>query len=150
MARSAASFTAPGTVRVWINRVEEKKAAKDGESRPGESEIRIELDRFSVIARGLLIGFVTILLVLDRQSAQVSVVSRGVLRRLIGHSLLLGAGELGVELVGDGTGDFAFHTEDVIEFTIVAFGPEMFVGGSTNELHVDVHRIGNFLHTALE
>src|SRR6202035_2145009 len=88
----------PGRVRVWINRVEVKKAAKDGESRPGESEVWIKLDRFSVVARGLL----------------------------------LGPRELGVELLRDRAGDFAFHAEDVIEFTIVAFGPEMFVGRDTN------------------
>src|SRR6202035_5938318 len=80
----------PGRVRVWINRVEVKKAAKDGESRPGESEFWIKLDRFNVIARSLLIGVVTVLAVLDRQPAQVSVISRSVLRRLNGHGLLLG------------------------------------------------------------
>src|SRR5438105_15922419 len=101
MARSAASFTAPGTVRVWINRVEVKKAAKDGESRPGESEFWITLDRFNIVARRLLIGFVTVLGVLDRQPAQVSVASRGILRRLVGPGLLLGPRKFAVETVGE-------------------------------------------------
>src|SRR4029077_5498485 len=81
----------PGSVRVRINRVKEKKTAKDSESRPGDCEIWIKLDRFNISARGPLIEFVTVLSVLDRQTAKVSVVCRSVLRWPIGHGLLFGA-----------------------------------------------------------
>src|SRR5436190_14019627 len=133
-----------------MNRVEVKKAAKERESRPGEREIWIKLDSFNVFARGLLIGFVTVLCVFDRQTAQVSFVSRSILRRLVRDSLLFGASERRLELIRDRTRHFSLNSKKIVELAIVAFRPNVFVCSRADQLHVDVHSICDFLNAAFE
>ena len=60
------------------------------------------------------------------------------------------ARELGLELVSNGAGNFSFHSEDVVEFPIITFRPEMFVVRSANQLHIHVHGVGDFLYAALQ
>ena len=64
--------------------------------------------------------------------------------------ILFRAGKFGVQLIGDRAGDFSFDPEDVVELTIIAFGPEMLICRSANQLHIDVHRVSDFLHAAYE
>src|SRR5207247_11409395 len=45
---------------------------------------------------------------------------------------------------------FAFNTENVLQFAVVALSPKMFIRCRANKLHVDVHLVGCFLHTAFE
>ena len=73
-----------------------------------------------------------------------------VLSWFVGNSFFFRAGEFGVELFRDRAGYFAFDAEDIVQLAIVTFGPNVFVGGGANELYVDVHGIGNFLHASLE
>ena len=40
--------------------------------------------------------------------------------------------------------------KDVVELAIVTLGPDMLVGGGTDQLHIDVHGVGDFLHAAFE
>ena len=69
---------------------------------------------------------------------------------LLRDGFLLSAGELGVELVGNGVGYLAFHSKDIVEFAVVAFRPKMLGRCSANQLDVHVHSVSDFLHTAFE
>src|SRR5207302_9039356 len=125
---------------------EVKKAADDTKPSPGQREFWIEPNSFSVFARGLSICLVTVLIVLDRETAQISVVRSSILRWPIGDGLLLAARELSVELLGDCARDFAFDSKNIIQFAIVTLGPKMFVGRGANQLDVDVNSVGDFLN----
>ncbi len=63
---------------------------------------------------------------------------------------MLSAGELGVELLGNGAGHLTFNSKDIVEFAIVAFRPKMLGRCGANQLDVHVHSISDFLHTAFE
>ena len=81
---------------------------------------------------------------------QVNVICCRILGGLLRNGFLLGAGELGVELVGNGVGYLAFHSKDIVECAVVAFRPKMLGRCSANQLDVHVHSVSDFLHTALE
>ena len=95
---------------------------------------------------GLHISVVVVIVMLNVQATKISVVGRGVLCRLFGNSFLLRSGKLRIQLIGDGVCHFTFHSKDIVELAIVAFRPEMFVRRGANQLHIDVHGIGDFLH----
>src|SRR5262249_41420822 len=63
---------------------------------------------------------------------------------------LLSARQLAIELVGDGSSNFAFHSNDIIECAIIAFRPKMLVRYSTDQLDIHVNRVRDSLHTALK
>ena len=111
--------------------------------------MRIKPHRLGIKRSGLF-GDVEGNSVVDRDRVQVDVIRCCILGGFLRHGFLLGAGELGLELVGNGAGHFAFHSEDVVEFPIVTFRPEMFVVRSANQLHIHVHGISDFLHAALQ
>src|SRR5207237_3604268 len=75
-------------IHVGIDPVEIQPAPSDTESGPGNREFWIELDGFSIITRRLSNGVVTVLAVLERLSAQISIVGRGVLSRFGGYGSL--------------------------------------------------------------
>ena len=86
----------------------------------------------------------------DRQTAQVSFVSRSILRRLVRDSLLFGASERRLELIRDRTRHFSLNSKNIVELAIVAFRANVFVCSRADQLHVDVHCIRDFLNAALE
>ena len=136
-------------VRLQINAIEIELASRDGEAGPCQRELRIKPNRLGIKVSDLFCrveggG------VVDCDRAQVSVIRCRILGRLLRDGFLLGAGELGVELVGNGVGHLAFHSKDIVEFAIVAFRPKMFVRCGADQLDVHVHSISDFLHTALE
>ena len=47
-------------------------------------------------------------------------------------------------------GDFAFHPEDVSQLPIIGLGPEVGIGLRINQLNIDPHLIGHFLHATLK
>ena len=74
----------------------------------------------------------------------------GNLCRLISKSSFFGAGNFGVELVRDRARYLAFDAKDVVQLAIIAFGPNMFVVRSANQLNVDVNGVSDFLNAAFK
>ena len=111
--------------------------------------MRIKPHRLRIKRSGLCRDFESSSVV-DRDRVQVNVICCRILGGFLRHRFLLGTGELGLELLGNGAGHFPFHSEDVVEFAIITFRPEMFVVRSANQLHIHVHGIGDFLHAALQ
>src|SRR5207248_4488336 len=60
----------------------------------------------------------------DLQTAQICVVSFGIVRRFCGDDLLFPAGEMDAQLIGDCFGYFALGCKNVSQFAIKAIGPE--------------------------
>ena len=60
---------------------------------------------------------------LNGEATEISVIGGCVLCWLLGHGFLFRSGKLGIELVGDGAGHFAFHSKDIVEGAIVALRP---------------------------
>src|SRR5256885_1027100 len=142
-------FYRSGAVRFQINAVEIELASRDGEAAPCQGELWIQPHRLS-IELGDVFCYVEGLGVIDCDRAQVGVVRCRILRGPLCDGSLFGAGEFGVELVGNGAGDLTFHSEDIVECTIVAFRPKMLVRCGANQLDVHMHSVSDFLHTALE
>src|SRR5581483_9556748 len=130
--------------------VKEKKATEHREPRPGESKLRIELHCLSVRGCCMSIALITIFILFDRQSPEIGVISSGIVSRLVSNLFLLRAGQPGVELFGDCGGHLTFDAEDVVEFAIVTFGPNVFVRGRANKLNVNVNCVSDLLHATLE
>ena len=68
-----------------------------------------------------------------------------IVRRLRRHHLLLWAGQLRLQCIGNRLRDLAFDREDVDQFPIISLRPEMGVGQGINELHIYAHLIVGFL-----
>ena len=62
--------------------------------------------------------------------------------------VLLGRRKLGLQLVGDGFGDFALNGEDIRKIAIVSLRPEMRIVARVDQLCVHPHAIGYALHAA--
>ena len=118
---------------------------------PGRCKSRVEPDRFlECLNRVSRVGLQGIDPALKGESAQIGVVGGGIVGWPLRQRLLLCAGKLGVQLLGDGARHFTFDPEDVIQRAVVTFGPDMVVGGGADELHIDVHRVRHFLHASFE
>src|ERR1700757_408945 len=99
-------FHRGAAVLVQIDAIEIELAARDSEASPCQRELRIKSNRLGIKVRDLF-RYVEGLGVVDRDRTQVNVVCCRVLRRLLRNGFLLSAGELGVELVGNGVGHLA-------------------------------------------
>src|SRR4029077_17140909 len=75
-----------GCVRAQVDGIEVEKAAQDGQSSPGQGEIWIQFNGTPVIMFGLHVRLVVVIVMLNVQATEISVVRRGVLCRLLGNS----------------------------------------------------------------
>ncbi len=123
--------------------------SRNGQAGPCQGELRIKPDRLGIKVSDPLCR-IEVARVIDRDRAQVNVIRFRIFSGLLRNCLLLGAGELGVELVGNGAGHLAFHSKDIVEFAIIAFRPEMLVRGSANQLNIYFYGVGDLLHAAFE
>lgn len=71
-------------------------------------------------------------------------------RRLRRHHLFLRAGELRLQLIGNRFRDVAFDSEDISQFAIVDFCPEMRIRERIDQLHIHAHLIVCFLNAAFQ
>src|ERR1700722_2752548 len=109
--------------------------------RPSHPETRIQSNGFGEgFGRSKGVPLQTVDPPLESEATEKSVVSRGIVSRPNGNLLFFSAGESGFKLIGDRSGDLRFDTEDIVQFAVVSLGPEMFVGGRADQLHIDMHR----------
>ena len=80
----------------------------------------------------------------------VKLVCRRIARRLCCDHLLLRAGQLGPQRVGNRFRNVALNFENVGQLAIVNLGPEMRAGECVDQLHIDPHLIVCSLHAAFE
>src|SRR5438874_10209289 len=59
-------------------------------------------------------------------------------------------GKFRLERIGDLLRDLALHGKDIFHLAVVRFGPEMRIGASVDQLHVNAHFVGGLLHTAFQ
>ncbi len=85
-----------------------------------------------------------------RQSAQISIVGLWTARWFLLESLLFRTGQSRLQGFRYRSRYFAFNTENVLQFAVVALSPKMLIRCRANKLHVDVHLVGCFLHAAFE
>src|SRR4029077_13948272 len=109
------------------NAIEIELAARDGEAGPRQRELRIKAKRLGIKASDPFYC-VEGSGVVDCNRAQINVIRCRIFSGLLRDGLLLSAGKLRVELVGNGVGHLAFHSKDIVKFAVVAFRPEMLVG----------------------
>ena len=64
--------------------------------------------------------------------------------------MLLATGELCLQRLGDSFGDLALNAKDVSQLPIVGVCPEVGIGLRVNQLHIDPHLVGRFLHATLK
>ena len=62
----------------------------------------------------------------------------------------LSGGDLSVERVRQAGDDFVLHIENIGEWLIEPFGPEMAADFGVDELHIHAHAVAGALHAALE
>ena len=98
----------------------------------------------------MLVALVTIFILLDRQPPQVGVVGNGIVSRLVCNLFLLRPGQSGIELFSDCGGDLAFHAKDIVQFAVVALGPDVFIRRRANKLNVNVSCVSDLLYATLE
>jgi hypothetical protein len=55
-----------------------------------------------------------------------------------------------LQLVGDSFGHVTLHRKDVSQLPIIGLSPELGIGLGVNQLHIDTHLIGRFLHATLK
>ena len=60
------------------------------------------------------------------------------------------AGKFGIQLISDRSGHFTFDAKDIVQFAVITFGPNMLVRSDADQLHIDVHGVGDLLHATLE
>jgi hypothetical protein len=65
-------------------------------------------------------------------------------------ALLLCGREPYLQHIDDALGDVVLHRKDILEFPVIALGPQMGPRGSVNELHRNVHPLRCTLHAALQ
>ena len=58
--------------------------------------------------------------------------------------------KLRLQSVGDFLRHFALHRENIFEIAIVSLRPQVRIGPSVNELHIDANLIAGFLNGPLE
>ena len=129
--------------------------AADHQLGHGEREIRVARDRFLDTKRAAWS---------NDSGRRLELASRCSIlafqEKIIGHaglssarstSVLASAGDkLRLQRIGDFLRDFALDGEDIFHVAVVGFGPKMGIGAGIDELHVDPHLVGRFLHTAFE
>ena len=64
--------------------------------------------------------------------------------------MLLATGELRLQRFRYSFGDLAFNPKDVSQLLVVGVCPEKGIGLRVNQLHIDPHLIGRFLHATLK
>src|ERR1700758_4877211 len=65
------------------------------------------------------------------------------------HMFRRGA-QLRLQSIGNSFRNVAFDRENISKFAIVDVGPEMCVGQSVDQLHINTYLIADLLHTAFE
>src|SRR6516164_5539759 len=84
------------------------------------------------------------------QTAQVSIMSLDVVRRFGGDEFLFVTAQLRLQRLRYSFGDLALDSKDVGQLSVVSVGPKMGIGLRVNQLHIDSHLIGYFLHATLK
>ena len=64
--------------------------------------------------------------------------------------MLLATGELRLQRLRYSFGDLALDAKDVSQLPIIGVCPEVGIGLRVNQLHIDPHLIGRFLHATLK
>ena len=64
--------------------------------------------------------------------------------------MLLATGKLRLQGLRYSFGDLALDAKDVSQLPIIGLGPEMGIGLRVNQLHIDPHLIGHFLHATFK
>ena len=110
-----------------VQPVVEPDRASVGKTAPGESKLRIEANpffkRLDRGANGIFVSFPH-----KSFTAQIGFVGGGVLRGFLRKDPFFGAAELRIERDRDVLRYFLLDPENVVEFAIIALGPEMVVG----------------------
>ena len=84
------------------------------------------------------------------QAAQIGIVSLRIVCWFNCQRLLLATGQLRLQRLRDSFGDLALDAKDVSQLPIIGLGPEVGIGLRVNQLHIDPHLIGRFLHATLK
>ena len=84
------------------------------------------------------------------QAAQICIVSLQIVCRFNCQGQLLAAGQPRLQRLGYSFRDLALDPEDIRQLPVVALCPEMGISLRVNQLHVDPHLVGRFLHATLK
>ena len=120
------------------------------EPRPGQRKFGIELYRFAEIFDCIeIVGWGVTWAKTVSQSAQIGAVSLRIVCWFSCQRLLLTTGKLRLQRLSDSFGDLALDPEDVIQLPVVSVCPDVRIRLRVNQLNIDPHLIGRFLHAAL-
>src|ERR1700728_4921176 len=68
----------------------------------------------------------------------------------LADTLLLGGRELHLQDSDDALGNVILHRKNILEFPVIALGPQMGAGGGVNELYGDTYPLCRALHAAFQ